>query len=87
MNKYIGKIERYFGGHGTFEIEAPNKEEAKREILKKANIYDNYILSTLKIKKFRNLRTDETKIYLEGVKRNDRQRSNYALSRCKKRRK
>ncbi|WP_299053973.1 hypothetical protein [uncultured Eubacterium sp.] len=62
MNKYIGKIERYFGGHGTFEIEAPNKEEAKREILKKANIYDNYILSTLKIKKFRNLRTDETKI-------------------------
>jgi|GEM_PF-4212084 hypothetical protein len=51
MNKYIGKIERYFGGHGTFEIEASNKEEAKREILKKANIYDNYILSTLKIKK------------------------------------
>ena len=47
MNKYIGKIERYFGGHGTFEIEASNKEEAKREILKKANIYDNYILSTL----------------------------------------
>nr|DAE32901.1 MAG TPA: hypothetical protein [virus sp. ctBS918] len=51
MNKYIGKIERYFGGHGTFEIEASNKEEAKREILKKANIYDNYILNTLKIKK------------------------------------
>lgn len=51
MNKYIGKIERYFGGYGTFKIEASNKEEAKREILKKANIYDNYILSTLKIKK------------------------------------
>lgn len=51
MNKYIGKIERYFGGYGSFEIEASNKEEAKRKILKKANIYDNYILSTLKIKK------------------------------------
>ena len=51
MNKYIGKIERYFGGYGTFEIEASNKEEAKREILKKASICDNYILSTLKIKK------------------------------------
>ena len=51
MNKYIGKIERYFCGYGTFEIEASNKEEAKREILKKANINDNYILSTLKIKK------------------------------------
>ena len=51
MNKYIGKIERYFGEYGTFEIKASNKEEAKRKILKKANIYDNYILSTLKIKK------------------------------------
>lgn len=51
MNKYIGKIERYFGGYSAFEIEALNKEEAKREILKKANINDNYILSTLKIKK------------------------------------
>lgn len=36
MNKYIGKIERYFGGYGTFEIEASNKEEAKRKILKKS---------------------------------------------------
>lgn len=35
MNKYIGKIERYFGGYGTFKIEASTKEEAKREILKK----------------------------------------------------
>lgn len=51
MNKYIGKIERYFGGYGTFEIEASTKEEAKREILKKTNICDNYILSTLTIKK------------------------------------
>ena len=51
MNKYIGKIERYFGGSGTFKIEASTKEEAKREILKKASICDNYILSTLKIKK------------------------------------
>lgn len=51
MNKYIGKIERYFGGYGVFKIEASNKEEAKREILKKANINDNYILNTLKIKK------------------------------------
>lgn len=59
MNKYIGKIERYFGGYGTFEIEASNKEEAKRKILKKASICDNYILSTLKLKKFRNLRTDK----------------------------
>lgn len=45
------KIERYFGGYGTFKIEASTKEEAKREILKKASICDNYILSTLKIKK------------------------------------
>lgn len=51
MNKYIGKIERYFGGYGTFKIEASTKEEAKREILKKASICDKYILSTLKIKK------------------------------------
>lgn len=51
MNKYIGKIERYFGGYGIFEIEASNKEEAKREILKKADMCDDYILSTLKIKK------------------------------------
>lgn len=51
MSKYIGKIKKYFGGYGTFEIEAQTKEEAKREILKKANIYDSYILSTLTIKK------------------------------------
>lgn len=38
-------------GMVLFEIEASDKEEAKREILKKANINDNYILSTLKIKK------------------------------------
>ena len=36
MNKYIGEINKYFGGHGTFEIEAPNKEEAQKEILKKS---------------------------------------------------
>ena len=35
MNKYIGKIEGYFGRQGTFEIEASTKEEAKVEILKK----------------------------------------------------
>ena len=51
MSKYIGKIKKYFGGYSTFEIEAQTKEEAKREILKKANIYDSYILSTLTIKK------------------------------------
>ena len=51
MSKYIGKIKKYFGGYGKFEIEAQTKEEAKREILKKANIYDSYILSTLTIKK------------------------------------
>lgn len=51
MNKYIGKIERYFGGYGIFEIEASTKEEAKREILERANICDNYILSSLTIKK------------------------------------
>ena len=57
MNKYIGKIERYFGGHDTFEIEASTKEEAKRGILKKASVYDNYILSTLTIKKVQKFRT------------------------------
>lgn len=51
MSKYIGKIKKYFGGYGTFEIEAPTKEEAKRKILKKANICDSYILNTLTIKK------------------------------------
>ena len=51
MSKYIGKIKKYFGGYGTFEIEAPTKEEAKRKILKKANICDSYILSTSTIKK------------------------------------
>lgn len=68
MNKYIGKIERYFGGYGTFKIEASTKEKAKREILKKASICDNYILSTLKIKKVQkfknwwNIESVETKI-------------------------
>ena len=51
MNKYIGKIEKYFGGCGTFEVEAANKEEAKRKVLKKAEMCDDYILNTLKIKK------------------------------------
>lgn len=51
MNKYIGRIDKYFGGQGTFEIEAPNKEEAKKEILKKAEMYGDYILNTIKIKK------------------------------------
>ena len=51
MNKYIGKIERYFGGYGTFETEASTKEEAKIAILKKSSIGGNYILSTLTIKK------------------------------------
>lgn len=49
MNKYIGKIERYFGGYGTFEIEASNKEEAKREILKK-----NKYIRQLYFKHFKN---------------------------------
>lgn len=34
MNKYIGKIEGYFGRQGTFEIESSTKE-AKVGILKK----------------------------------------------------
>lgn len=51
MNKYIGTIDKYFGGHYIFEIEALDKAEAKEKILEKLKRYDNYKLDTLKIKK------------------------------------
>ena len=51
MNKYIGKIDKYFGGQYTFEIEALDKGEAKEKILEKLKRYDNYRMDTLKIMK------------------------------------
>ena len=51
MNKYIGEIEEYFGGRTVFKIEALNKAEARRKIIEKAEMYDDYRLDTLKIKK------------------------------------
>lgn len=55
MNEYIAKIEKLFGGHAIFEIEALSKEEAKRKAIEKAEMYgkENYKLNTLKIKKVR----------------------------------
>lgn len=51
MNKYIVKVEKYFGSYTNFAIEAESKEEAKNKVTEKIKIYDSYKLDTLKVKK------------------------------------
>ena len=51
MNKYICRIEKYFGGYIDFKIEADSKASAKLEAVKRAETGGNCKVNTLKIKK------------------------------------
>ncbi len=51
MNKYIVKVEKYFGSYTNFAIEAKSKEEAKNKVIEKIKMYDSYKLDNLKVKK------------------------------------
>lgn len=51
MNKYAVTIKKYFGSCAIFEVEAENKEDAKKKVIELAERDDNYNLNTICVKK------------------------------------
>lgn len=51
MNKYAVAIKKYFGSCTIFEVEAENKEDAKKKVIELAERDDNYNLNTICVKK------------------------------------